>query len=76
MSKLNKLEILRHSTAHVLAAAVQKLYSKTKFGMGPFIENGFYYDFDFSPSLSPENLPKIEKEMKRIIKSENLKKKN
>ena len=70
MSKTNKIEILRHSTAHVLAAAVQKLYPQVKFGMGPFIENGFYYDFDFASSLSPENLPKIEKEMKRIIKSD------
>jgi len=70
MSKSNKIEILRHSTAHVLAAAVQKLYPQVKFGMGPFIENGFYYDFDFSSSLSPENLPKIEKEMKKIIKND------
>ncbi|MBU2473049.1 threonine--tRNA ligase, partial [Patescibacteria group bacterium] len=80
MSKLNKIEILRHSTAHVLAAAVQKLYPQAKFGIGPFIENGFYYDFALpaiasakagrSSSLSPENLPKIEKEMEKIIKSD------
>ena len=54
MSKTNKIEILRHSTAHVLAAAVQKLYPQVKFGMGPFIENGFYYDFDLPRSLTPE----------------------
>ncbi len=70
MPKSNKLEILRHSTAHVLALTAQKLYSKTKFGIGRVIENGFYYDFDFSSSLSPEDLPKIEKEMKKIIKAD------
>ncbi len=62
------LETMRHSAVHVLAAAVQKLYPKVKLGIGPAIENGFYYDFDFgNTKLSDADLPKIEKEMKHII---------
>jgi threonyl-tRNA synthetase len=62
-----KTEILRHSLSHVLAAAVQELYPDTLFGMGPAIENGFYYDFEFTGSISKEDLPKIEKKMREII---------
>jgi len=58
----------RHSLSHILASAVQELYPGTKFGMGPAIENGFYYDFDLPQSLTPEALPAIEKRMKEIIK--------
>lgn len=65
------LEILRHSSAHLLAQAVKRLYPDAKFGVGPVIENGFYYDMDLSHSLTPEDLPVIEKEMKKII-DENL----
>ena len=61
------LETLRHSTSHLLAAAVQKLYPKVKFGIGPAIENGFYYDFEFSEPIPDSDLPKIEKEMTKII---------
>ena len=63
-----KIEIIRHSLAHVLAQAVKELYPKTKFGIGPAIENGFYYDFDLSEPLSPADLPQIEKKMKELVK--------
>jgi len=63
------LEILRHSAAHILAKAVKRIYgpSKVKLGIGPAIENGFYYDFDLPETISEEDLPKIEKEMESII---------
>ena len=60
-------DILRHSTAHIMAAAVKKLYPKVKVAIGPPIENGFYYDFD-DLKISLEDFPKIEAEMKKIIK--------
>ena len=60
-----------HTTAHIMAQAVNRLYPGTKFAIGPAIENGFYYDFDMDTPLSSEELPKIEEEMKKIIK-ENL----
>ncbi len=63
-----KIETIRHSLAHILAAAVQELYPGTKFGIGPAIENGFYYDFEFKRSLAPRDLPKIEKKMRELIK--------
>ncbi len=63
------LEILRHSTAHIMAQAVTHLYPNVKLGIGPCIENGFYYDFDLDQTLSQEDLEKIESEMKRIISS-------
>ena len=63
-----KIETIRHSLAHILAYAVQELYPGTKFGIGPAIENGFYYDFDLPRALTPEDLPEIEKKMKEIIK--------
>lgn len=63
-----KIETIRHSLAHILASAVQELFPGTKFGIGPSIKNGFYYDFDLKKSLTPENLPKIEKKMREIIK--------
>ena len=66
--KQDSLEMIRHSMAHVLALAVKNLYSKAKFGVGPTIENGFYYDIDIGKTLSLEDLPKIEAEMKKIIK--------
>ena len=66
-----KIEKIRHSLAHILAYAVQRLYPKVKFGIGPAIENGFYYDFDFgSKKISQEDLPRIEKEMRKIILSD------
>lgn len=81
--KTMAIEKIRHSLAHILAYAVQELYPGVKFGMGPVIENGFYYDFDFensklkaqslkpqlkTKSLTPEDLPKIERKMKELLK--------
>ncbi|MBI4835205.1 MAG: threonine--tRNA ligase [Planctomycetes bacterium] len=63
------LEILRHSTSHVMADAVKKLFPNAKLAIGPAIENGFYYDFDVDKPFSPEDLVKIEKEMENIVKS-------
>ncbi len=71
-----KIETLRHSLAHILAAAIQELYPGTKFGIGPVIENGFYYDFNLPKSISPEDLPKIEKKMRDIIRQNIIFKKN
>ena len=64
----NKIEIIRHSLAHILAMAVSDLHPKIKLGMGPAIDNGFYYDFDLAQPLSLDDLPKIEKRMKEILK--------
>lgn len=61
------LEVLRHSTAHLMAQALKRLYGDVKFGVGPVIEEGFYYDFDMEENISPEDFPKIEKEMQRIV---------
>jgi threonyl-tRNA synthetase len=60
------LEVYRHSTAHLLAAAVLELYPETKLGIGPPIENGFYYDFDRPTPFTPEDLEKIEAKMREI----------
>ena len=64
------IETIRHSLAHVMAAAVQKLYPDVKFAGGPAIENGFYYDFDTEHRFSEEDFEKIEKEMRALIKSD------
>ena len=64
-----KLEIIRHSSAHVLAAAVLQMFPEAKFGIGPAIENGFYYDFELPRTLIPEDLPLLEEKMKEIIKA-------
>ncbi|MBI5529650.1 MAG: threonine--tRNA ligase [Deltaproteobacteria bacterium] len=64
------LEILRHSTSHVMADAVKRLYPDTKLTIGPAVEDGFYYDFDTAHAFAPEDLPKIEAEMARIIKED------
>ena len=61
-------EVIRHSTAHVLAQAVLALYPGAKYSIGPPIENGFYYDFDVEKPFTPEDLERIEAEMRRIIK--------
>lgn len=63
-----ELSTYRHSTSHVLAQAVIELFPDTKLGIGPAIEEGFYYDFDLTTPLSPEDLPRIEDRMKEIIK--------
>jgi threonyl-tRNA synthetase len=67
-SEINNLERMRHTASHVLAQAVLRLYPDAKLGIGPAIENGFYYDFEFTESLEEENLKAIEDEMKKIIK--------
>ena len=64
-----KIETVRHSLSHVLAAAVQQLFPGTKFGIGPAIENGFYYDFEFKKPVRPEDLRKIEDKMKEILEN-------
>ncbi|MFB5249380.1 threonine--tRNA ligase [Bacillus cereus] len=66
------VEIARHSAAHILAQAVKRIYGDVNLGVGPVIENGFYYDIDLQSSVNVEDLPKIEKEMKNII-NENVK---
>ncbi len=68
----NNLETMRHSLSHVLAAAVLDMFPEAKLGMGPAIENGFYYDFDLPRTLIPEDLPILEKKMKHMVK-QNLK---
>ncbi|MFA6973450.1 MAG: threonine--tRNA ligase [Parcubacteria group bacterium] len=65
----NNLETLRHSTAHVLATAVLEMFPEAKFGTGPAVENGFYYDFDLPRTLIPEDLPLLEEKMKAVIKT-------
>lgn len=69
MTKKADLETLRHSTSHIMAQAVIELFPGVKLGIGPAIENGFYYDFDMPEQITPEDLPKIEKKMKEIIKA-------
>lgn len=66
--EISHLEKMRHTASHVLAQAVLKYYPDTKLGIGPAIDDGFYYDFEFSEPITEEDLPKLEKEMKRIIK--------
>lgn len=66
------LNVLRHTASHIMAQAVKRLYPQAKLAIGPFIENGFYYDIDVEPKLVEADLEKIEVEMKKIIK-ENLK---
>ncbi len=61
------LSILRHSTAHLLAQAVQELFPQTRLGIGPPIEDGFYYDFDPQNPFTPEDLQKLEKRMKELV---------
>lgn len=69
LSSPEGLEILRHSSAHVLAQAVQALNPQAKLGIGPPVTDGFYYDFDVAEPFSPQDLGALEKEMQRIVKS-------
>ena len=64
----SKIEIMRHSCSHVLAQAVLEMFPEAKFGIGPAIENGFYYDFDLPRTLIPEDLPILEKKMVKIVR--------
>ncbi|MDU0237689.1 threonine--tRNA ligase [Staphylococcus aureus] len=66
------LEVLRHSTAHLMAHVIKRLYGNVKFGVGPVIEGGFYYDFDIDQNISSDDFEQIEKTMKQIV-NENMK---
>jgi threonyl-tRNA synthetase len=70
MSTEHNLEIMRHSAAHVMAEAVLFIFPDAKFAIGPAIEDGFYYDFELSRPLTPEDLPIIEKKMGEIVKAD------
>ncbi|HLS45664.1 MAG TPA: threonine--tRNA ligase [Ornithinicoccus sp.] len=69
ISEPDGLDVLRHSTAHVLAQAVQEVHPQAKLGIGPPIRDGFYYDFDVAEPFTPEDLKQLEKVMQRIINS-------
>lgn len=66
--KATKVEKMRHSLAHIMAQAVTEIYGTVRLGVGPVIENGFYYDMDLDQKLTPDDLPKIEEKMRDIIK--------
>ncbi|AKM82560.1 TPA: threonine--tRNA ligase [Candidatus Berkelbacteria bacterium] len=68
--KNNRLDTLRHSCAHLLAAAILEMFPEAKLGVGPAVDNGFYYDFDLPRTLIPEDLPLIEEKMKALIKQD------
>ena len=63
------LETMRHSASHIMAEAVKSIFPNTKFGIGPAIENGLYYDFELPRALIPDDLPIIEAKMKEIVKA-------
>ncbi|HEX3988471.1 MAG TPA: threonine--tRNA ligase, partial [Verrucomicrobiae bacterium] len=67
--KMTDLERIRHSCAHVLATAIAKLWPDAQFAAGPPVENGFYYDVELSHRISPDDFPKIEEEMKQVVKA-------
>ena len=62
------LEVVRHSCAHLMAQAIKRVFPEAEFGVGPVIENGFYYDLEISRPLTPEDLQAIDKEMRKAIK--------
>src|SRR5947208_16544588 len=64
-----KLHCLRHSTSHIMAAAVQQIFPEAKFGIGPPVKNGFYYDMDLPRPLTPEDLEEIQRRMREIVKA-------
>jgi len=68
-NKMNELERLRHSCAHVMATAILRLWPEAQFASGPPVENGFYYDVELSHRITPEDFPRIEEEMKKEIKA-------
>jgi threonyl-tRNA synthetase len=67
-SDTEALDILRHSTAHLMARAVMRLYDGVQLAFGPTVDNGFYYDFAMEHRLTEEDFPKIEDEMKKLDK--------
>ncbi|MCY4108063.1 MAG: threonine--tRNA ligase, partial [Chloroflexi bacterium] len=64
---MSELEKMRHSCAHVMAAAVTEMFPNASLGFGPPIDDGFYYDFDLPRSLTPDDLEEIERRMRRLI---------
>src|SRR6184192_2925693 len=68
-AQMTEIERLRHSTAHVLATAILKIWPEAQFAAGPPVDNGFYYDVDLPHRISPEDFEKIEAEMKKEIKA-------
>src|SRR5215207_315339 len=70
--KMTDLERIRHSAAHVLATAILRIWPEAQFAAGPPVENGFYYDVDLPHRISPEDFPRIEEEMKKEIKANNV----
>lgn len=70
MKEKKDIEIIRHSLSHIMAAAVLEMFPEAKLGIGPSIENGFYYDFDLPRTLIPEDLPLIEEKMREILKED------
>jgi len=68
--KVDELEILRHSASHILAQAVKRLFPEARLGIGPPIKDGFYYDFDVPRPFTPEDLEKIEEEMRKIVEED------
>ena len=67
-SQMSDIERLRHSTAHILATAIAKIWPESQFAAGPPVENGFYYDVELEHRISPEDFEKIEEEMLKIVK--------
>ncbi|MDR0890735.1 MAG: threonine--tRNA ligase [Endomicrobium sp.] len=70
MGNIKSLDTLRHSAAHIMAAAVQELFPESKLAIGPAIENGFYYDFEINKTLTPKDLTNIELKMIEIVKKD------
>src|SRR5215813_106290 len=71
-ARMTELERIRHSCAHVMATAILRLWPEAQFAAGPPVENGFYYDVELSHRISPEDFEKIEAEMKKEIKANNV----
>src|SRR6059036_4011422 len=71
-AKMTELERIRHSCAHVMATAILRLWPDAQFAYGPPVENGFYYDLELSHRIAPEDFEKIEAEMKKEIKANNV----
>src|SRR3954467_610592 len=71
-AQMTDIERLRHSAAHVLATAILRIWPDAQFAAGPPVENGFYYDVDLKHRISPEDFARIEEEMKREVKANNV----
>src|SRR5215212_1562154 len=71
-AQMTDIERLRHSAAHVLATAILRIWPEAQFAAGPPVENGFYYDVELPHRISPEDFSKIEEEMKKEVKANNV----